>query len=71
MLYEVITDKIRMLVNMIYEPVLIFAHPEKIVGLADGLRHGLMIRAFAVHQFALGVEPFASIAVNAFRNNFV
>ena len=53
------TDEIRIFPNMINQPLLIIAHPEKIIGFPDNFRLCLMIRAFAVREFAICVKPLA------------
>ena len=48
---------------MINQPLLVLAHLEKIVGLLNPLRRGVVVRALAVYQLPLGVEPFAAETV--------
>jgi hypothetical protein len=51
------TDVSGMTVNMVYQPLLIAAHPEKIVRLFDDRGFCLVVRAFAVYQFPFRVKP--------------
>ena len=57
-------DEVRVLRDMIDQPLLISAHPEKIIGLSNDFRYGLMIRAFTVHQLSIRIEPLASETVS-------
>jgi len=51
---------------MAYQPVLILAHPEKVIRFLDPFRLGFMIRAFAVGQLALRIKAFASETIHSF-----
>jgi hypothetical protein len=56
-------DEIGVIFDIIYQPVLIFAHPEKIIALFPILRCRLMIGAKPVFQFLLHVKALAADAV--------
>jgi len=55
-----------MLIDMINQPLLIFTHTEKIVGLFYLLRFGLMIGTFFVNQFTFHIETLAAETVQTF-----
>ena len=52
-----------MLLDVVDQPVLIFAHPEEVILLLDELGFLLMIRAFSIYQFPLGIEAFTPEAI--------
>ena len=60
------TNKIGVIFDVLNQPVLIIAHLEKIVRLFDGLRLGIMIRAFAVYKLSVGIESLAPETVLPF-----
>src|SRR4030042_586674 len=49
--------------NMINKPVLISAHPEKIIALLDSFWPALVIRTFAVDQLPFSIKTLASETV--------
>jgi len=59
------SDEIRILFNVLDQPVLILAHPEEIVALLPVLRFALVIGTQAVHQLLFHVEAFAADAVES------
>ena len=52
--------------DVVNEPILVFAHLEKIVGFLYDLRFHPMVRAFSVNQFPFLVKTFTSKAVYTF-----
>jgi len=56
-------NKILMFLNVLDQPILIFAHLEEVILLLNELRLLLVIRAFTINQFSLGIEAFATEAV--------
>ncbi len=58
-------DELRMLVDMLYQPVRVFAHTEEVGLLPGGLHLPAAVRAFALHQLGFRPEGFAGGAVHA------
>ena len=58
-------DELRVAFDVVDEPVLVAAHAEEIVLLADRQRLHQVVRALAVDQLLLGEEPLAAPAVEA------
>ena len=56
-------DKVRVFLDVVNEPLLVFAHPEEVVALFAVFGNRLMLGAFPVGKFLLHVEPFATDAV--------
>ncbi len=56
-------NKILVFLNVVDQPILIFAHLKEIIFFLDELGLLLVIRAFPIHQFSLGIEAFATEAV--------
>src|SRR5208337_5264267 len=59
------TDEVGIGFYVCYKPVLIFAHPEKIIRLLPLDGRLIVVRALSVNQFPLGVESLAPDAVEA------
>ena len=51
--------------DVIDEPVLVAAHSKKIVGFLDYLRNGLVVRTFAVYEFAFRIKALTAKTVRA------
>ena len=49
--------------NVINQPVLVFAHPEEIILFLNIFRFFQMLRTFAINQFFSRVKPLASDAI--------
>ena len=58
------TYEIRVLMDVIHQPQLVFAHTEEVVFLFPRFRSDLVLRAKAVFQFPFRVEAFAPGAVH-------
>ena len=52
--------------NVVDEPVLVSAHPEKIVGFLDGGGLNLVVGALTIHQLPLRVKSFTAETIEAF-----
>ena len=59
-------DKSRMILDVMDEPVLIFAHPKEVVTFLTIFRLGLMIRATVVHELLFHIKPLAADTIVAF-----
>ena len=51
---------------MLDKPVLVSAHPEKIIRFLDNFRNRFVVRASAIHQFAFCIKTFTPKTVCAF-----
>jgi hypothetical protein len=57
-------DKLRIVVDMIDEPVLIGGHPKEVILLGDQLRCCLVIGTVAVYQLLFGQEAFTALTIH-------
>ena len=64
-------DKLRVLLNIVRQPVGVFAHAEEISLFTGFFYLRAAIRAFAVHKLAFGEKGFAGVAVPALIVAFV
>ena len=64
-------NELRMVVNMLNQPVRIFAHFEEIGLFLGGLYFSAAVRALAVYQLGFGPEGLAGGTVKAFVMSFV
>ena len=56
-------DEVRILLDVVDQPLLVFAHAEEIILLLDELRLGPVVGAFPVHQLFFGEESLAAAAI--------